>query len=98
MGVRDFRGMVRPFVGPERSQLTATRRIDRVTCGKESAISTLHKSQLLFYINYLSRGGADSLERTCLRRISLFNRENTGKFRKFGQSDGIFSGIRPSIQ
>ena len=52
-----FSDMVRPFAGPERSQVNTTTRIEGVTCGKESTISTLAIIKLSFNINDLSRGG-----------------------------------------
>ncbi len=51
IGVRDFSGMARPFVAPERSQLTTTTRIDRVTRGKGSTISTPRRIKKSIYIN-----------------------------------------------
>lgn len=77
MGVRDFRAMARPLVGPEWSQVTTTTRIEGVTCGKESTSSTLPSMPLSFIINYLNRGGGrgtlDCLSLESQNRIFLSN-------------------------
>ncbi len=72
-GVRDFCDMVGPFAGPERSQLTTTKQIDRVTCGKDSAISTPRNIKKSFYINELSAGGGGGIRtHGALARTTVF--------------------------